>query len=619
MRLLLLTQAELLKLLRSRVYLVTTAIFVVLAVFWPGYCAGLLALSDNDMCATDALGWPSSLDQSLGFVDGLSTVLMTLLGAWVVGSEFGRDTWKLTLPRMAGRWPFVLAKAVAALGAYLLMGGLAVGGWLLVAAVGGPLAGVATSSANGVQARVDVLALVRAQPEARQAEVLDAYAWADAPDTVRLESQDAPLPDPAVVELDLGAGLSARVPLVVGADAAGTLPRVDAVPPTAAAGRSARDRDVRLAAVVQTAAALDAFHPWVDRDPTAQAAGVAEALQVAAADPGPAAGVWRLLTPLRDGHARASAPPEAARRALPWSWTPTADGLIITAVAPTGSGGIRTGDRVVSWQGQPVADAWAGWLTRTQGGTEGCRRDVAADEALLGPAGGSVTVEVEALDGARRAVTATYDTAPFSLETPRLDPVTRLSAGTWYLDLSRMDDRVWRATVPKLVDAKAIVFDLRVYSGVRQARFLRHLTDTPLRSDTFVLPVWQAPGSIARTLESRWYLPPLAPRLSAQAAFLVGPETISYAETLLGILEAHDLGITVGETSCGTNGNRAVLRLLDGTGVTFTGIDVLGPDGQRRNGVGFAPQHTVAPTRQGILDGRDEVLEAALERLGAGG
>ena len=34
----------------------------------------------------------------------------------------------------------VLAKAVAALGAYLLMGGLAVGGWLLVAAVGGPLA-----------------------------------------------------------------------------------------------------------------------------------------------------------------------------------------------------------------------------------------------------------------------------------------------------------------------------------------------------------------------------------------------------------------------------------------------------------------------------------------------
>ena len=69
MRLLLLTQAELLKLLRSRVYLVTTAIFVVLAVFWPGYCAGLLALSDNDMCATDALGWPSSL-QSLGFVDG---------------------------------------------------------------------------------------------------------------------------------------------------------------------------------------------------------------------------------------------------------------------------------------------------------------------------------------------------------------------------------------------------------------------------------------------------------------------------------------------------------------------------------------------------------------------
>ena len=280
-------------------------------------------------------------------------------------------------------------------------------------------------------------------------------------------------------------------------------------------------------------------------------------------------------------------------------------------MAPTGSGGIRTGDRVVSWQGQPVADA-GGLADPTQGGTEGCRRDVAADEALLGPAGRSVTVEVEALDGARRAVTATYDTA-LSLETPRLtrDPPRR-APGT-------STSAAWTTVVRHGAQAGRRQGHRLRPAGLqrRQARFLQHLTDTPLRP-TPVLPVWQAPGSIARTLEGRWYLPPLAPRLTAQAAFLVGPETISYAETLLGILEAHDLGITVGETSCGTNGNRAVQRLLDGTGVSFTGIDVLGPDGQRRNGVGFTPQVPVAPTRQGILDGRDEVLEAALERLGTG-
>ena len=352
MRLLLLTQAELLKLLRSRVYLVTTAIFVVLAVFWPGYCAGLLALSDNDMCATDALGWPSSLDQSLGFVDGLSTVLMTLLGAWVVGSEFGRDTWKLTLPRMPARWPFVLAKAVAALGAYLLMGGLAVGGWLLVAAVGGPLAGVASSGADGPQARVDVLAQMRSQPEYRQGEVLDAYAWADAADAIRLESRDAPLPDPAVVELDLGASLSARVPIVVGADAAGTLPRVDAAPPPRP--RPLRDpgpprrRD-------QTRRGLDAFHPWADRT------------RAQAAPPGPPGGGRRsgargrrvaAADSLATATPRQRAPEAApARPGRPHGGRPSSPPWRPPAAAAS------TGDRVVSWQGQPAADAWAGWLT----------------------------------------------------------------------------------------------------------------------------------------------------------------------------------------------------------------------------------------------------------------
>ena len=200
--------------------------------------------------------------------------------------------------------------AVAALGAYL-MGGLAVGGWLLVAAVGGPLAGVANQQRDGVQARVDV-ALVRAQPEARQAEVLDAYAWADAPDTVRLEGQDAPLPDPAVAELDLarasGAGAARG-----GRRRGRPLPRVDAVPPTAAAGRSARDQDVRLAAVVQTAAALDAFHPWVDRDPQPRPPG------------SPKPSRWRPQTQARGRRVAASlrddppgrAPPEAARGPCP--------------------------------------------------------------------------------------------------------------------------------------------------------------------------------------------------------------------------------------------------------------------------------------------------------------
>jgi len=619
MRFVLLLMAELLKLVRSRVYLVTAALILVLAVSWPAYCAGLLALADHDMCASDALGWPGSLDQALGLVDGLAGVIMTLLGAWVVGSEFGRDTWKMTLPRVAARWPFVPAKAAAAVVGFLLMGTAAVAGWLLVAAFGGGLIGLGAAASDGAGSKVDVLAVVRDGSSRRSEGLLDAYAWSATPGSVRLESRALPLPEPAVLDLELGAGLHARVPLVVEADAEGTLPRGEAGTAGVPRGYSARDRSVRLAAVVEAAAALQAFHPWRERDPEDAGEHVAAAMGVAAMSPEPAAGVWRLLTPLRDGHARAVSPPDVGLRRLPWTWTVADEGLVITSVAPSASGGVRRGDRVVSWMGQPLEQAWSEWHAGTHGGTEGCRRLHAAGRALIGPSGQAVDLEVESVDGGLRTLGAAYATEAGGPGVPRLDAVTRLSDTTWYVDLERMDDRLWRATLPRLEEAESIIFDLRVYSGVTGGRFLRHLTDVPLGSDTFVMPVWAAPGVVEQSREARWNLTPLEPRLRARVAFLVSPRSVSYAETLLGIIERYELGVTVGETSCGTNGNRALMRLLDGTRVTFTGLDTLGPDGLSRNRVGFVPGHPVSPTQQGILDGRDEVLEAALGILSSGG
>ena len=156
---------------------------------------------------------------------------------------------------------------------------------------------------------------------------------------IRLESRDAPCPTRGR-RTGPGREPVARVPIVVGADAAGTPP--GSTPPTAAAGhppetgasprRGGPDRR-----------GLDAFHPgWTGT--AAQAAEVAGALRAAATDPAPAAGVWRLDSAARRPRPRQRAPGSGAA-GLPWSWTPTGDGLIITAVAPTGSGGIRTGDR----------------------------------------------------------------------------------------------------------------------------------------------------------------------------------------------------------------------------------------------------------------------------------
>ena len=49
--------------------------------------------------------------------------------------------------------------------------------------------------------------------------------------------------------------------------------------------------------------------------------------------------------------------------------------------------------------------------------------------------------------------------------------------------------------------------------------------------------------------------------------------------------------------------------------VRWTGMEVYGPDGKSRNGVGIQPTHPAARSRAGILAGRDEILETAVELL----
>ena len=101
MTFLLLLRAEWRKLRASSLVLITTILVVVIAMGWPTWCASQLFFANNDYCASHTLPWPNSALGAIGLVEGLSLPITALLFAWIVGSEFGRDTWKMTLPRRA--------------------------------------------------------------------------------------------------------------------------------------------------------------------------------------------------------------------------------------------------------------------------------------------------------------------------------------------------------------------------------------------------------------------------------------------------------------------------------------------------------------------------------------
>lgn len=109
---------------------------------------------------------------------------------------------------------------------------------------------------------------------------------------------------------------------------------------------------------------------------------------------------------------------------------------------------------------------------------------------------------------------------------------------------------------------------------------------------------------------------PLEPRFKAKVAFLTDGRAISYAESIMGIVEHYKLGEIVGEPTAGTNGNVNPFSLPGGYTIVFTGMKVTKHDDSTHHGVGIKPTVTVHRTVAGIAAKKDEVLERALEVVG---
>jgi hypothetical protein len=146
--------------------------------------------------------------------------------------------------------------------------------------------------------------------------------------------------------------------------------------------------------------------------------------------------------------------------------------------------------------------------------------------------------------------------------------------------------------------------------------WLTHLSSKPLLSAHWNIPKRHRPDNTDVQWEtSRWDLQSAKPLLTTNRVFLTDGSAISYAESVMGIVEAYRLGEIVGEPTAGTNGNINQTDLPLGYRMVWTGMQVLKHDGSRHHGVGIRPTVPVSKTINGIREGRDEPLERALMLL----
>lgn len=104
-------------------------------------------------------------------------------------------------------------------------------------------------------------------------------------------------------------------------------------------------------------------------------------------------------------------------------------------------------------------------------------------------------------------------------------------------------------------------------------------------------------------------------KIDKTCVFLSDYTSMSYAETVLMIVDSYDLGTIIGRPTRGTNGD-ATRFMLPAFGFTMTGLKAVNFDGSRHHGIGVIPDITVEPTTMDYArNGRDIIFERAEQYL----
>ena len=166
----------------------------------------------------------------------------------------------------------------------------------------------------------------------------------------------------------------------------------------------------------------------------------------------------------------------------------------------------------------------------------------------------------------------------------------------------------------KFAKTKGIIIDFRCYPRTDFTVFTlgAWLTQQPTDFVKFTKGSIEQPGTFAftDTLEvgnnkEQCY--------RGKVVIIVNEQTQSSAEYHTMAFQTAPTATVIGSVTAGADGNVSSITLPGRVSTMITGIGVYYPDGRETQRIGVALDMEVKPTIQGIIDGRDELLEKAIQ------
>lgn len=211
----------------------------------------------------------------------------------------------------------------------------------------------------------------------------------------------------------------------------------------------------------------------------------------------------------------------------------------------------------------------------------------------------------------------------YALNPADTNPVYQVLPGNiGYVDMGELEERQVDSVKKTLSDTKAIIFDVRNYPKDVWRKLFAWVVPQQKRFVRFTVPNFSHPGVFTEDAETTDAF--CGDRTSANNGYtgdvitLVNEITQSRAEFTVMALQMAPKATVIGSQTSGADGNETFITVPGNIKMHFTGLGVYYPNWKETQRIGIEPDVVVKPTLKGIRDGKDEVLQRAVQFIETG-
>ncbi|MCP4258895.1 MAG: peptidase S41 [Planctomycetes bacterium] len=425
-----------------------------------------------------------------------------------------------------------------------------------------------------------------------------------------------------VINKELGAGLSCQIPLALYSDSNGTIGQGDKGSFDALLEQlskietdklTADNEFVRLANIVIAWNVFQHFYPYFDVVDTDWNVELTNSLTKALSNQSERdfyATLRQLVAELHDGHGGVYHKISREQSGFPFLVDWIENHVIITFVRD--SYNFKIGDIILSLDGMPAEQMLLNEEKFISGSPQ-WKRINSLKKFGFGKEGTIAKIKIMRNGQILRMEAVRNNKDRLSeLGRPIIEEVEN---DIYYINLDKAEMDEIREKIDDLAHAKGVIFDLRGYPKGNHEVISHLLTEPDTSSAWMRVPqiIYPDHENVVGFTKYGWNMEPKEPHIKGKVVFLTDSRAISYAESFLSFIEHYKLAEIVGQSTAGTNGNVNPFELPGGFRIVWTAMKVVKHDGSQHHLIGIQPTVPVQRTIQGVIEGRDEYLEKALE------